>query len=653
MQNYQLQIPELIFSQQFKKLQAQKMEQKLLNLLEKYWNYASFRPGQEEIVRAVLNQKDVLAVLPTGGGKSLCYQLPALAVQGTALVVSPLIALMNDQVYALRHRKIPAAMLHSGMNSTETEEVLDALYRGELKLLYISPERLQQQAFQISLQEVDWSFLVVDEAHCISEWGHDFRPLYRKISSAKELAHFKNTIALTASATPATQNDICSQLRLNAPLKYIQSIYRRNISYEVRKPEHKLSAVLEIAAPETQIIYCPTRRMTEEISTYLRQNHKDAVAFHAGLPSAHKKQIQENWTQSSSQIMAATNAFGMGIDKPNVRKVIHFTAPFSLEAYYQEAGRAGRDGLPATAVLLVQDKDQERLWEQFEQKFPAFDFIKNVYDAVCRFLQIGHGEGFEQLYYLDLQKFVQSFKLPMIETLSAIKLLEQNGYWHWEHDNSCKDNVRFTCNRSQLEDLADYHPELSELAQNLLRIYGGIFHFDTRIDIAQIASFSSTTYEKIKEKLFGLHRAGIINYTPAQRGSSLFFLEQRIPLHSLQLDRKHLAFLKQRAKAQTLAMTAFMDNESECRSTVIARYFGEKNNQTCKICDICRRKEQVKHFGIKELVHFLKNKKEIDLADLVENFKKQCHRDDLLQMLHKLSIEGLVQIQGSNVIFAQ
>lgn len=629
------------------------MEQRLYNLLQKYWNYSSFRPGQKEIVQAVLEGKDVFAVLPTGGGKSICYQLPALLSTGTALVISPLIALMNDQVNSLLQKQIPAAMLHSGMNATESEDVLAALYNAELKLLYISPERLQQQAFQNVLQDVHWSFLVVDEAHCISEWGHDFRPLYRKIASIKERAHFKNTIAVTASATPETQNDICIQLQLENPFKYIQSVYRRNIAYEVLRPEHKKSAVLELANPESQIVYCPTRRLTEELSMYLRQNQQDAVAFHAGLQAAHKRQIQDNWTRSTTQIMTATNAFGMGIDKPDVRRVIHFTAPYSLEAYYQEAGRAGRDGLAASAVLLVQDSDQERLWEQYEKKFPPIDFIKKIYDTVCRFLQIGIGEGFEQLFFLDLEKLIQAFTLPLTETLSAIKLLEQNGFWQWEHDNSRKDNVRFSCSRTQLDDLAIYHPDLSELAQNLLRIYGGIFHFDTRVDIAQIASFSSSTYEQTKEKLFALHRAGIIRYTPAQRGSSLFFLEQRISLQELRLNRKHIDFLKERAKAQTKAMTAYMDNQTECRSIVIARYFGEQKTEPCQICDVCRQRKQSKQFGPRQLLDFLKSKQEIDLSELIQVYQKHCPRNEILNMLHQLRMEGLVQIQGSNVIFAQ
>lgn len=626
---------------------------KIVDTLKKYWGYSTFRTGQEGIIRAVLERRDVLAILPTGGGKSLCYQLPAVMLEGTALVVSPLIALMRDQVQSLIKRNIAVGMLHSGMSADECAQVQEILYQGSLKLLYVSPERLQQEKFRNILQDIHWSILVVDEAHCISEWGHDFRPLYRQIAEATRGIQFYSRIALTASATPETQADICQQLGFAKPFRYVQSIFRSNLSYQVYKPEHKESNLLELAAAETQIIYCPTRRMTEETAQMLRQNGYDAVAFHAGLPGVHKQQIQHQWTLSSSQIMAATNAFGMGIDKPDVRKVIHYTAPSSLEAYYQEAGRAGRDGQYAEAILLVQAKDIKRLYESIAQKFPPIDFVKTIYDTLCNYLAIPIGEGFEQLYFFDLPQFCRKYNLPIFETLGAIRIIEHNGYWCWQQDDFAKDKVRFSCTRSELDELSVYHKSLHALAIGLLRMYGGIFSFETRVDIGQIASFMQWTYEKVKQCLNDLAKLGIIDYTPAQRGSSLYFVESRLTKNALLVNQKRLQFLKERAKTQIDYMVRYMQNEEHCRTRIIAQYFGESSNDDCGICDVCQRKGKRTKGVVQEILGILRSRNSISIEDLTKQLDGTLSRETILHSLQSLQREELIKIQGANIIFVQ
>lgn len=621
--------------------------------LKKYWHFEQFRPLQEEIINTLLQGEDVVAILPTGGGKSLCYQLPALMMEGTALVVSPLIALMYDQVQNLNKKGIPAAALHSGLSKSETLHTEAALSHGEYKILYLSPERLHSEDFIELAQSVKWSFLVVDEAHCISEWGHDFRPLYRKIATFKEKIFFKNTIALTASATAAVQEDIVQQLQLKSAKTFIQSTFRSNLKYIVQHANYKPNAILEQMEAVSQIIYCPTRKATEQTAFMLNQQQKKAVAFHAGLPSHQKMEIQKYWIQAHDVTMTATNAFGMGIDKPDVRKVMHLSPPFSLEAYYQEAGRAGRDGKHSSAILFYNEGDILQLKADVEQRFPSREWIKKSYEAVCNYLQIGIGEGMEQLYFVGVQVISKRFEIPIFTLLNSIKILEQNQYWIWQNDDKSWHKAKFEVERNEIETLQNYFPALHHFAIQLLRMYGDILHYETKIDLSQIASFTQLSFEQVQQKLNQLHQQKIINYKPAQSGSSLFFLENRININHLILDEKRIAFLKQRHSERIQAMINYIEDASTCRNILIGKYFGETQINPCGNCDNCNKKQQSQNTqSLQEnIFDFIKNKKEMPISDLYQHFKT-IDPALLGQILQKGTEAGMIKIQGMNIIFA-
>lgn len=621
--------------------------------LKKYWHFEQFRPLQEEIINDILHGEDVLAILPTGGGKSLCYQLPALMMEGTALVVSPLIALMYDQVQSLNKKEIPAAALHSGLSKSESLHIESALFQGEYKILFLSPERLQNESFIELAQSVKWSALVVDEAHCISEWGHDFRPLYRKIAVFKEKICFNNTIALTASATTQVQNDIVQQLQLKDAKVFTQSTFRGNLKYMVQHANYKPNAILEEMEAVSQIIYCPTRKATDQTAFLLNQHQKKAVAFHAGLPPHQKIEIQKYWIQAQDVTMAATNAFGMGIDKPNVRKVLHLSPPYSLEAYYQEAGRAGRDGKPSAAILFYNEGDILKLNADVEQRFPCREWIKKSYEAVCNSLQVGIGDGMEQLYFVDVQVIAKRFEIPLYTLLNSIKILEQNQYWIWQNDDKSWHKAKFEVERNEIEALQNYFPALHHLAIQLLRLYGDILHYETKIDLSQIASFTQLSFEQVQHKLNQLHLQGIINYKPAQRGSSLFFLENRINVAYLDLDENRIAFLKQRHSERIQAIINYIKDESTCRNILIGKYFGENPINPCGNCDNCHKKQQSQNTkSLQEnIFDYIKNKKGIPISYLYQHFKT-IDPPLLGQILQKGIEEGILKIQGMNIIFA-
>ncbi len=621
--------------------------------LKKYWHFEQFRPLQEEIINSLLQGEDVMAILPTGGGKSLCYQLPAVMMKGTALVVSPLIALMYDQVQSLNKKGIPAAALHSGLSKSETLQIATALCQGEYKILYLSPERLHNEDFIELAQTIKWSILIVDEAHCISEWGHDFRPLYRKIATFKEKISFKNTIALTASATIAVQEDIVQQLQLKAVKTFIQSTFRSNLIYQVQHANYKPNAILEQMEAVSQIIYCPTRKATEQTAFMLNQQEKKAVAFHAGLPAHQKMEIQKYWIQAHDVTMAATNAFGMGIDKPDVRKVMHLSPPYSLEAYYQEAGRAGRDGKTSSAILFYNEGDILQLKADVEQRFPSQEWIKKSYEAVCNYLQIGIGEGMEHLFFLDVQAIARRFEMPLFTLLNSIKILEQNQYWIWQNDDKSWHKAKFEVERSEIEELQNYFPDLYHFAIQLLRMYGDILHYETKIDLKQIASFTQLSFEQVQQKLNQLHQHEIINYKPAQRGSSLFFLENRMQIKYLILDEKRMAFLKQRHSERIQAMINFLKDESTCRNILIGKYFGENSINPCGNCDNCNKNQQSQDTQTlqEKIFDFIQTNKKIPISDLYLQFKT-IDPALLSKILQKGTEEGMIKIQGMNIIFA-
>lgn len=558
-------------------------------LLKTYWGFDAFRPVQEEIVQAVIAGKDTLAILPTGGGKSMCYQLPALHFSGITLVISPLVALMEDQVQQLASRNIPATYIHSGLSIQQIDDILFDANQGYYKLLYIAPERLNSELFLDVLSVLNVSLIAIDEAHCISQWGHDFRPAYRNIAKIRKIKPKVPIIALTASAIVSVQEDIVRQLQMQEPAIFKQSVTRSNLIYNVLYSENKQTQVLELLGEKRQsgIVYCKTRKRCEETALYLRRNLLDASAYHAGMLKPLRDYVQQKWTESNEGVVCATTAFGMGIDKSNVRIVTHIDSSENLESYYQEAGRAGRDGAPAQAVLLYNFNDIKRLDESLALKFPPVEFIKKVYQAVHNYLQIAVGDGLELIYDFDVIDLAKKFKLDLMPTMNAMKILQREGYWQWNETDQTKTIILFTTDRTSLEYLEKIRPKLAEVTTTLLRLYGSIFHFPTTVDEFMVAKKLGYDKSILEQYLYALQEMEILTYKPSIRGGTLFLMQQRLPPNYVRINIKLYEFLKQEHEFRTHYMKGYLENTKTCRSVFIAKYFGEKQVDNCGKCDVC------------------------------------------------------------------
>jgi len=572
----------------------------LNELLKKYWGFDEFRPVQKEIVQAVIDGKDTLAILPTGGGKSLCYQLPALYFPGITLVISPLVALMEDQVHQLLSRGISATYIHSGLSAQQIDDILYDANQGNYKLLYVAPERLNSELFLDVLSVMDVSLIAIDEAHCISQWGHDFRPAYRNIASVRSIKPKVPIVALTASAIVSVQEDIVRQLALKTPMIFKQSVTRDNLIYSVVYAENKPTVLLETLGNQSQsgIVYCRTRKRCEETALFLRRNLMEASAYHAGMLKPLRDYVQQKWTESNDAIVCATTAFGMGIDKSNVRIVAHVDSSENLESYYQEAGRAGRDGETAHAVLLYNFNDIKRLDESLAIKFPPIEFIKKLYQSVHDYLQIAVGDGLEQIYDFDVLDFVGKFKLELLPAINAMKMLQREGYWQWNESDQTKTIVQFTTDRATLEYLQKIRPKLADVTTTLLRLYGSIFHFPTPIDEFLVAKKLGYDKSILDQHLLALQEMEIITYKPSIRGGTLFLLQQRLPPNYVRVNIKLYEFLKAEHEFRTKYMKDYLENTSTCRSVFIAKYFGEKQVNNCEKCDICVSKQGEKNIDL-------------------------------------------------------
>lgn len=630
------------------------MQSAMLQILQKYWGYPQFRPLQQSIIESVLQGKDVFGIMPTGGGKSLCYQVPALLLPGTALVVSPLISLMEDQVHNLQEKGIPAVSIHSGLHTGELNDILQKALSGFYKVMYCSPERLHSEAFTRFAEAMDWSIFVIDEAHCISQWGHDFRPLYRQIKQFQTAYSFQSTLALTASATTQVQQDIIEQLQLQNASIFHQSVVRENLSYHVLATEHKFQPLVQSLNHHNSIVYCPTRKLTENIANQLSQHGQPAIAYHAGLPKKVRSSIQNQWITQDNTIICATNAFGMGIDKPNVREVIHWSPPTSLEAYYQEAGRAGRDGKLAQATLLFTQKDIKDLEESIHHRFPPATFIQQCYNDIANHLEIGIGEGSGRKYIFSIEQFNHRYKHPILPLMHAIKLLESEGYWVWQQDDRTRHSAVFTSRHADIEQLQDISSHLYELAIQLLRIYGDIYRYYTKIDIATIARVFGSDYESVQKGLIKLQQLGILKYQPAQEGSSLYWFEDRLPPHAFQINAKRIVLLKEAYMRQIASILNYLNNTTDCRSQLIAQYFGEDRPPSCGHCDNCLRDSKPSsNKNLKHEIHaYIKIALETDLKSITSAFS-EVSIDLVLHYIQQLSLEGYIKIQGTNVIFAK
>ncbi len=564
--------------------------QDIHSILKKYWGFDAFRSMQEDIIHAVLEGKDCLALLPTGGGKSICYQVPAMAMEGICLVISPLIALMKDQVEHLIAKGITALSIYSGMSFTEVKKTLQVAAHGECKFLYLSPERLETTLFKDYLASLPITLIAVDEAHCISQWGYDFRPPYRRIAALREWLPEVPILALTASATPPVQEDICTQLLFKKDARQFQKSFARpNLSYSVFMEPSKQNKLMDIlkGVQGTAIVYCKSRKHSKDVSDMLNRNGILADFYHAGLSNEVRNTKQNNWIQNRTRVMVCTNAFGMGIDKPDVRVVVHYDVPDSLENYYQEAGRAGRDEQKAYAVLLYSNRELEDIQEQVSIRFPSHDEIKNVYVAIMNQLQIPAGNGQGQTYDFEIGNFAKTFQLNILTVTYALKALEQEGLFTYNEVFFKPSTLVFTATKEELEDFEKTHPALTELIKGLLRMYEGVFDFPVNIAESGIAKFLRTPVDQIKQQLQQLQQYRIIQYLPQKESPQLYLLLNRMYTDSFQMDTAAYLNRKEKYQERVTAMLQYVDTKEQCRSQLIARYFGDQSVSACGICDIC------------------------------------------------------------------
>ncbi|HEY5968724.1 MAG TPA: ATP-dependent DNA helicase RecQ [Chitinophagaceae bacterium] len=570
-------------------------------ILKEYWGYDSFRPLQEEVIESIQANKDTLALMPTGGGKSLCYQVPALAKEGLCLVISPLIALMKDQVENLRRKNITAFAIYSGMSRAEVINTLKVATNSNCKFLYVSPERLETNLFKEYLPGMNINLLAVDEAHCISQWGYDFRPPYLRIAALREELKDIPVIALTASATKEVQDDICEKLQFKEKNIFRQSFERKNLSYSVFKVDSKINKVIEILnkVQGSSIVYCKSRKRTKEIAELLQLQNIVADFYHAGLPQEERNKRQEEWIKNKTRVIVCTNAFGMGIDKPDVRSVIHADVPDCLENYYQEAGRAGRDGEKSFAVLLYDDNDITELEGLAAIRYPSLDDIKNVYQSVANYLQIPAGTGEGNYFDFDINDFVKRFKLNTHTAIYSLKALEQDSWLSLNEQVFLPSKIKFTTTKQALYDFETSHPQLEPAIKALLRGYEGIFDFPTSISEIVLIRLLKKDVEDIKKDLYKLHKYGIIQYEPQKDSPQLYFPRNRVKVEDLSINMDLYHKRKEKFIARVKNIVQYVQELVTCRSKMIGSYFGDNKLHNCKVCDNCLRQKKV-HIDEKE-----------------------------------------------------
>lgn len=591
-------------------------------ILRDWWGYTSFRPGQREIIESAMSGKDTLALLPTGGGKSLCFQLPALAKEGICIVVSPLIALIKDQVGNLNKRGIPALAVHSGMSYQKIDITLDNAIYGDYKFLYVSPERLKSQLFMARVAKMAVNFLVVDEAHCISQWGYDFRPAYLDIKEIKRVIGEKvPIIALTATATKEVVADIVEKLDFGEHKIISSGFERPNLSYVVRETEDKFGNLLRVCkgVPGTGIVYVRERKKCEELAAFLIANGFSADYYHAGLSKELRSLKQEQWKRDKTRIIVATNAFGMGIDKPDVRFVLHFDLPESLEAYFQEAGRAGRDGLRSYTTLLWNSSDIKRLRALHNISYPSVEYIKEIYQKVFIYLQIPFEWGKDSVNKFNLQEFARQFKLNAVSAYYAIKLIEQEGYWQLTDELDNPSRMMFTVNRDELYRVQLNNKIHDSFIKSLLRLYTALFSKLVQIDEAYIAKATSDSVAGVKEKLIQLSKMRIIKYIPKLRTPLIIMNNERLYENNFYISEKRYNERKEMFVKRIESVIGFVECDDTCRSRHLIGYFGQESDSDCGICDICLSKrgrsggKREREVVASRIIAFLREKNAIGL----------------------------------------
>ena len=610
-------------------------------VLREYFGYNTFRSIQEDIIRSIGSGHDTLGLMPTGGGKSITFQVPALAHPGTCIVITPLIALMKDQVSKLRERGIKAAAIYSGMSRDSIVAALDNCILGGYKFLYISPERLTSDIFLTKLRRIQVSFITIDESHCISQWGYDFRPSYLAIAEIRKLLPETPILALTATATPEVVKDIQERLLFRKENVFRMSFERKNLNYIVRSTENKEAEMLHILnnVGGSAIVYVRNRDKTREIAKFLTEHDISATFYHAGIDSRDKDKRQHQWNDGEIRVMVATNAFGMGIDKPDVRMVIHYEMPDSPEAYYQEAGRAGRDGLTAYAVLLYTPDDKRRLSRRVSDNYPEKTFITNIYERLGYYYQMAVGDGEGCRYDFDLNEFCRAYRTPIVQTESALRLLTQAGYIHYEEEDEHTSRLRFIVTRDELYRHYDISATSDQVIRNLLRLYSGVFSDYVFIDEKYISEMSGIPLEPLFESLLGLNRARVIHYIPRRTCPSVTFIQKRIDTSRIIISPTVYELRKESYAQRIEAMKEYVLADNECRSRILLRYFGEHEALPCLACDNCRKQRtstltEANFNTYKEMLYNLLSDKK--LHTLEELYSLQIGSTQLKKLLQRL-----------------
>ncbi|MEL6040287.1 RecQ family ATP-dependent DNA helicase [Bacteroides faecis] len=624
---------------------------KYQEILKQYWGYDSFRDLQEEIITSIGEGKDTLGLMPTGGGKSITFQVPALAQEGICIVITPLIALMKDQVQNLRKRGIKALAIYSGMTRQEILTALENCIFGNYKFLYISPERLDTEIFRTKLRSMKVSMITVDESHCISQWGYDFRPAYLKIAEIRELLPGVPVLALTATATPEVVKDIQTRLNFREGNVFRMSFERKNLAYIVRKTDNKTKELLHILQriSGSAIIYVRNRRRTKEITELLTNEGITADFYHAGLDNAVKDLRQKRWQSGEVRVMVATNAFGMGIDKPDVRIVLHLDLPDSPEAYFQEAGRAGRDGEKAYAVILYAKSDKMTLHKRIVDTFPEKEYILNVYEHLQYYYQMAMGDGFQCIREFNLEEFCRKFKYFPVPVDSALKILTQAGYLEYtdEQDNSSR--ILFTIRRDELYKLREMGKEADALIQTILRSYTGVFTDYAYISEESLALRTGLTRQQIYNILVTLTKRRIVDYIPRKKTPYIIYTRERLDLRFLHIPPIVYEERKARYEARIKAMEEYVTTENVCRSRMLLHYFGEKNEHNCGQCDVClsnRASNDVSEKSYEELkrqILELLGQSPLTPAEIADKIKAE--KEDIGQVIRYLLDEDGLKMQ--------
>jgi ATP-dependent DNA helicase RecQ len=603
---------------------------KYREILLKYWGYSSFRDLQEKIILSVAEEKkDTLALMPTGGGKSITFQVPALAMEGLCLVVTPLIALMKDQVENLRKRNIKALMIHSGMTSKEIDITLNNAVFGDYKFLYLSPERLKTEIFRVRLERMNVNLIAVDESHCISQWGYDFRPPYLQIAEIRKIVPGVPVLALTATATSKVVEDIMTKLEFRKPNLLKKSFERKNLIYIVRSTEDKFAYLLNILKKETGsgIVYVRSRGAAKEIAQKLMEKGISADFYHAGLSPEMRNVKQDDWQNGQTRIIVATNAFGMGIDKPNVRVVVHIDLPDSVEAYFQEAGRAGRDEKRAYAVLLYNKTDKVKFEQRFRNEFPDIELIKNIYQSACNYLQLAYGTGKDSSHSFNVAIFSYTYKYYPAMVISAFKFLLRENIAELTEEINNPSRLFFTVNRDDLYKIQINNPDIDNFIKGILRVYPGIFNKFVNIDEAYMAKMLFKSRDEIYNMLVRLTKIKIAEYIPQKNSPMLILHEERLDNKNIRISTENYLQAKNKFIERMNAMIEYAENGMKCRSVQLLSYFGETTAPPCGECDVCRRRNEL-NLSKYEFDLFLEKIKSIliqspaTLKDIVEQTKK-------------------------------